>query len=139
MPYLNWKNATSQQLAQDVLTAQASGGTREFQLSLKLSGDLVQELIPQLQDIFDQGGPELRVDLPKEWIMFWKSRAGESRVLMAHPQPDEWVSTMALNTTHGKKLIDALKALQPGQTVSIESLGSVGPVSNVDVLITRTS
>lgn len=139
MPYLNWKNSTSQQLVQDVLTAQASGGSREFQLSLKLSGDLVQELIPQLEDIFNQGGPELRIDLPKEWIMFWKLRTGESRVLMAHPQQDEWVSTMALNATHGKKLIDALKALQSGQTVSIESLGSVGPVSNVDVLITRTS
>jgi hypothetical protein len=135
MPYLNWRNA---QIEQEVRTSGESGGAREFQLSLKLSGDLLQELIPQLEDIFEQNGPELRIDLPKEWLMFWKLRTGESRVLMAHPQQDEWVSTMALNAVHGKKLIEALKTLSAGQTVSIENLGSVGSVSNVDVLISRT-
>lgn len=135
MPYLNWRNA---QIEQEVRTSGESGEAREFQLSLKLSGELLQELVPQLDEIFEQNGPELRIDLPQEWLMFWKLRTGESRVLMAHPQPDEWVSTMALNAVHGKKLIEALKALSVGQTVSIENLGSVGSVSNVDVLISRT-
>jgi hypothetical protein len=137
MPYLNWKNSTPQQLSQEVLSAQASGSSREFQLSLKLGSELLQELIPVLEDIYDQNGPELRIDLPNEWILFWKLRTGESRLLMAHPQADEWVSTLALNSVHGKKMIGALKALSAGQSVSIETLGSVGSVSNVEVLMTR--
>ncbi|MFL5812017.1 MAG: hypothetical protein ACJ763_00450 [Bdellovibrionia bacterium] len=141
MPYLNWKNAQNTQLNQEVLTAGASGSSREFQLILKLSGELLQELIPLLQDIYEQGGPELRIDLPREWIMFWKSRPGDSRLLMAHPQPEEWVSTMALGVPHGKRVIEALQKLGVGETVSLEKLGTTGSQTtgqtNVEVLITR--
>jgi hypothetical protein len=77
------------------------------------------------------------VDLPREWIVFWKLRSGESRLLMAHPQPEEWVSTLALSEAHGKRVIEALKALSPGELFSIEKLGPTGSMTNVEVLITR--
>ncbi len=145
MPYLNWKNAAPTQLEQDVRPSASSGSEREFQLRLQLSGELLQELIPQLEEIFDQQGPELRVDLPREWIVFWKLRIGESRLLMAHPQPDEWVSTLALSAVHGKRVIEALQALSSGETVSLEKIGEksgspghqTSGQTNVEVLITR--
>jgi hypothetical protein len=143
MPYLNWRNAPSDQIEQEVRTASASGGAREFQLALKLSHELLQELIPALQDIYDQSGPELRIDLPREWIMFWKSRPGDSRLLMAHPQPEEWVSTMALGVPHGKRVIEALQKMGVGETVSLDKLGATGSQTtgqtNVEVLITRST
>jgi hypothetical protein len=135
MPYLNWKDAA---LQQEVLTAEQSGGSREFQLKLNLAAEQLQELIPHLQEIYEEEGAELRVDLPREWIMFWKLRVGESRLLMAHPQPEEWVSTMALSAAHGKRLIEALQGLSAGETLSIEKLGSTGSMTNVEVLLTRT-
>jgi hypothetical protein len=145
MPYLNWKNAQSTQIEQEVLptggSAGSSAGSREFRLTLKLNGELLQELIPQLQDIYDHGGSELRIDLPREWIMFWKSRPGDSRLLMAHPQPEEWVSTMALGVPHGKRVVEALQKIGVGETISLEKLGTTGSQTtgqtNVEVLITR--
>jgi hypothetical protein len=134
MPYLNWRDA---ELKQEVCTAEESGSAREFQLRLTLGADQVRELLPFLEEIYHEEGPELRIDLPAEWILFWKIRQGESRLLMAHPQPEEWVATFAMSGTHGQRVVEALRALEQGQTLSLETLGATGSMTNVEVLITR--
>lgn len=110
----------------------------ESKLRLTLSAVNLAELIPQLEDLFLRDGNELRLDLPQNWIIFWKKRADESRILIAHPNPGEWVATAALEISHGKDLIMALKDLQPGQTVEMSEMGRVGGVSNTEIAISRS-
>ena len=134
MPYLNWKTAP---VHQDVTHLDArSPGQKEFLLELAMNRDSLNELLSMLEDVFLQGGPEFRLDLPREWIVFWKNRDGESRLLIAHPQPEEWVTTIALEKEHASRLLERLRGLQSGQSVELSALGPVGPVSNVEVKIT---
>jgi hypothetical protein len=84
--------------------------------------------------------PELRVDLPDQWIVFWKKRASDTRLLLAHPEKDEWVATAALEETHGLNLVSALKKLSPGDGISIHELGAdlyeSGSVNNLELRLT---
>ena len=113
MPYLNWKERETGQEVRDSL------------FTLRLKSRELAELIALLEEVFVENGPELRVDLPRNWIVFWKRREGESRLLIAHPQENEWVATAALEPEHGKKLIDELKTLQTGSANRVTAVGNV--------------
>lgn len=131
MPYLNWKET---QLRKSV--SERERGRSVLQLAVSVSD--AQALAESLSAIYSAEagvGPELRVDLPDEWILFFKLRESESRLLLAHPQKDEWVSTLALEREHGAKVIGALRALRSGEKIEVHALGSVGGVSNVNILI----
>lgn len=78
--------------------------------------------------------PALRQE---KWTVFWKQReASESRLLLAHPEAEEWVATAALTLEH----LDSLDALfqekterpEPGMhVVSIDALGAVSSGGNM--------
>ena len=88
-----------------------------------------------LEEVFASVGPELRIDLPDDWILFLKLREGESRLLLAHPETSAWVSTAAFERSHGEVFLRELKALRPGTLIDVRALGDVASVSNLHLLI----
>ena len=76
------------------------------------------------------------MDLPDGWIVFWKKREGDSRLLLSHPAEKQWVTTLALEAEHGRSAVMRLKALVEGQALSIGELGAVAAVNNVEVVLT---
>ncbi|MDR3608772.1 MAG: hypothetical protein P4M08_15515 [Oligoflexia bacterium] len=135
MPHLNWRSSTLDKKV--VPQTSEYGGDRDFTLELVLDREAHRELALELAEVLVPGGGELRLDLPDEWRIFWKLRDDESRLLIAYPQESEWVATVALELEHGRRFLAALEALVPGsdEPLMIGRLGSVGQVSNVEVLI----
>lgn len=125
---MNWKNQDLRKRIEPQRDARST-------LSLTLTEPQRAQLLPFLEEIYLRGGSELRVDLPDNWIVFWKSRESESRLLLAHPQQGEWVTTVALDPEHGTRVAEKLKELHSGDTFSLAEQGAVGSVSNVDVLV----
>lgn len=163
MPYLNWKT-------ESILMSELVTTPRGAQLGLKLTRSLVDELVEGLIALFgelkepgsttpDTGTdfmqvPELRIALPNQWVLFWKLRQQGNRLLLAHPAPDEWVGTIALEANFGQKVINGLKQLQKkaspmdsdqGESrsmpqagapeLSLCQLGAVEAVTNFEVVI----
>jgi hypothetical protein len=130
MPYLNWVEAPLQ-LFTSTLPQQG------IQLTFELGTVDVNLLLSHLEDVYLQSGNELRVGLPGGWTIFWKHRTTGSRALVAHPQADEWVATIALSEDFAKQLISSLRTLESGQLLILSSIGSLDPVSNFDWVISR--
>lgn len=112
----------------------SSHSTLEQELEIVLNVEQSQQLADLLAASFAENF-ELRVDLPKNWAIFWKIRSDESRVLLAHPQEGEWVATAALESSHAKLLTDHLSSAVSGTTFSLGEIGIVGGVSNVDIRV----
>lgn len=108
---------------------------------LKLTLTLTQrdELVEVLKEIFAQPDGqmihELRLDLPREWVIFWKLREGDSRFLLAHPEPEQWVATLALERDHARKVVDRLDTLHFDQAVELGQLGQLSYPSNLELVI----
>lgn len=142
MPYLNWKDR--QRIQKEVTPLEAgspgySEGREKMRLTLRLDRELIEELLPRLREIWlgaDGEGshtPELRLDLPGEWIIFWKKRGDESRLLIAHPQESEWVATVSLTEEHAAASLERLEGLAPGDRLDLGELASTGSVSNLEL------
>jgi hypothetical protein len=139
MPYLNWKERSTGHSMRPL----PAGGEGRSHMDLVFSSEDIAILVPYLEEIFLRGGYELRMDLANGWTVFWKSRESGSRLLLAHPEHQEWVATVALETELGQKLIEKLKELSVGQSFGIhelaEELGiefySLGAVSNIEIQI----
>jgi len=128
MPYLDWKDAA--------LHLEVTPHARlKTQLTLSLGGQEVRTLIALLEDIYLGEGGELRLALPENWVLFWKRRDEESRTLVAHPQSQEWVGTIALESDMGRKLLFSLKNLEEGQSLILSDLGLFGTMSNLELVI----
>ncbi len=123
-------------------------GHEVSRLSLGVGAGEAAELAAALRELFAvaaaaPAGPhgELRLDLPRGWIVFWKLREGESRLLLAHPQQDEWVATAALTREHGALVAERLERLAGGALLNVGEvggeLGVIGSVSNVELVITK--
>ena len=142
VPYLNWKEhsvghtmlhpAMSHPATHrsTTLHPSADGDGRSVahsvaMMQLDLDTQELSALVLGLEQVFASGG-ELRLDLPDQWIVFWKKRPTDSRLLLAHPQQGEWVATIALEETHAQNLVNALKRLSAGEGVSVHELGELG-------------
>lgn len=135
MPFLNWRRQT---LKQEVLPH----STLQNQLKLTLDVPSLAALVDSLHGTFERGEGELRLDLPQGWILFWKVREGDSRLLLAHPQKDEYVTTAALRLDHGQRVVADLRALQAGGEVRVAELGILLSIpsagfSNTEIVIAR--
>jgi hypothetical protein len=136
MAILNWSET-------DILLHTHSVSARETQLAVTLSSTQIQELGGELEAMVDPQGEsphsfsrrELRLVLPQNWLLFWKLDATDVRFLVAHPDRDSWVGTIALSGDGAKRLIAGLKSLGPGEKFLGSQLGSVNPVSNLSWVI----
>lgn len=105
MPYVNWSKADIRPEFEE----------RSARLTLGLRAEQVALLGSELASLFpgaDQqiSHRELRLDLPAGWTLFWKRREGESRYLLAHPEQQTWVATLALEGEEGARLVSALSS-----------------------------
>ncbi len=132
MPFLNWGDSP-------VVLQAVQKTDRETQLILGLSEILVRELAQELTEIYAASGisygKELRWVLPQSWVVFWKTRIDGARLLLAHPQKDEWVGTMALAPDWSSRWVESLQNLRPGQSVVLSQMGGVHSVSNFDLVV----
>jgi len=144
MPYLNWKEHSIGHSMHHLKEGDAgfvaySVSHSVAKMQLDLGAEDLATLVQGLEQVFAAGG-ELRVDLPDQWIVFWKKRPSDTRLLLAHPQQGEWVATAALEETHSQNLVSALKKLSPGEGVSVHELGAdlyeSGSVNNLELRLT---
>lgn len=129
MANLNWRQ---KQLGQEL--------REEKNLVFVLAPSERDALAQALGELFAEDAPaaELRVDLPRGWILFWKPRQGESRLLLSHPSKDEYVATAALLSEHGRRFAARVAGLVPGASASVAQAAEDTPVaglSNVDIVI----
>ncbi len=135
MPYLNWKERS--------LRLQAGPHARlGTELAISLGAPEREELAASLVSVFAyaEGGiqPELRVDLPAGWSVFFKLRAqggDESRLLVAHPETDAWVATLALSQGHAAAFLGALSGLGEAGELRTSELGAFAGVSNCELVL----
>lgn len=133
MPYLDWSSTSGVTLSFDLPVRSRA------KLSLNLNLQEIQSLSSELEGLYSRNEKELRVTLPQNWVLFWKSREEGSRTLLAHPQPQDWVGTIALVRDDGLKLISVLRDLSPGQAVHLSDHFSMAQVSNLDLILIRAN
>jgi hypothetical protein len=103
----------------------------ETELCLSLTLDEAKQLGEFLQVLL-KGEREVNFRLNQKaeesWRLFWKMREGDSRALLARPDPQSWVGTIALERAAFEKLV---AHLSEGKGVSLEEIASLHAVSNI--------
>ena len=149
MPYLDWSTGSVQ-----VHVQETRPGSKTL-LRLEISRDEAESLMSFLEGLFVIGqasdspqkvaqefaqefGLELRLSLPHGWTLFWKRREEGSLALMAHPEAEEWVGTLALDMDFGIQILRLLRELKEnGTSFSLNQGGAIRSVSNLDVQFAR--
>ncbi len=131
MAYLNWTDQ------QGVRTEISEHPKWSQELRLSLIPERYQQLSSLLRETFAQEGAELRMDLPDKWTLFWKVRESESRIFLAHPEKDEWVANVSLESPHAWKLVEALEG-KAAVELSVAGLGVIHRMINLDVRIAQS-
>ncbi|RYZ61067.1 MAG: hypothetical protein EOP09_20400, partial [Proteobacteria bacterium] len=92
MAFLSWQTETIQL----ELKYEASGvGSAPSKLRISTPANLFEELRSELVNL---GKREIRIDLPDSYCLFIKQKdSGLSRLLLAHPEENEWVATFMLS------------------------------------------
>ncbi len=134
MPYLDW---TPEELEVSLIQEVSQSNSSRTQLTLKLGSKEIQSFIGELESIYGGTSRELRISLPQGWTVFWKKRDSGARALLAHPQSNEWVSTIALEADQGKQLISFLNALEIGQSFNLSQRIALDQVSNLELVIVK--
>lgn len=127
MPYVNWSRSS-------VSREFVPHSRFEKSMRLRFASTELAELADHLDRVLETQA-ELRMDLPSNVIVFWKTRETETRLLLAHPEPEQWVATAALEPQHGRRLIERLRALEQGQEISLSELGPIAAFSNLEIVI----
>lgn len=130
MPYLDWSE-------QNIGLEAAPQADRETQLTLTLPNrELAAQLKTELEGVLATPGRELRLNLPRRWTIFWKAREGDSRLLLAHPEHDVWVATVAAEAEYGQLLLKGLdRVSQSGGGIDLASLGAGHSFNNLGLVI----
>jgi hypothetical protein len=110
-------------------------------LVFQADADTCRALVEVLEGV-RAGGREAFVVLPplpvagmpaQRWETYWKRRdAEDSRLMVAHPEPNLWVATIALPDSVLGAVVGALKE---GGAVRIEDLGPIHAFSNLHVTV----
>lgn len=154
MASIDWKNAP---LEQSVSSEGETSGMHACKThwTIQLSEAQIQTLVSELNQLFETDDPssadpaaaaELRIELPKDWMLFCKQRPTNegSRFLVAHPEIEKWVGTLALEPALGRELAHRLSRLAPDEhldSVLLEAKGpgwKVAPISNLSISFVRS-
>lgn len=90
----------------------------------------ISEALLELSNSASPNSSEIRMDFPQGWTLFLKLRdSSESRLLLAHPEKEEWVATFALSREH----LDAVSVqFQNAEGFQLSQIGRVEKMSNVE-------
>ena len=126
MAYLNWKDSK-------VFIGTRPHSRFQTVLTLKLRSEDRIALLSSLEDVYYRDEGELRLDLPSNWVVFWKKREQGSRTLLAHPQKEEWVATLALEFDLADRMMSKLKELGNQGSLLLSELGPLDSISNFEI------
>lgn len=115
-------------------TPPAQVQAQESKLTIILGTDQRAALAQSLSALTEDGAFRtfrVTVRTPGEWTLHFKLRKGDSRVIVAHPESELWVATVALT---GRAAQEVASALTAGKAVSLGPNHSFGPVSSVSNL-----
>lgn len=129
MPYLDWS-------AEAVSAALKTESSSLSLMQLGIPAELWEPWLTELEACLRSDEQELRLELPKGWRLFWKVRADDSRLLLAHPEIDAYVGTLALNKSHADELLAKMRG-GGGVAVRVGALGELASVSNFDLVIEK--
>ncbi len=110
----------------------------ETQVCITIGPDLMLSLRTELERVLRTSESELRLTLPGNWTLYWKARSGESRVLLAHPDKDQWVATIAWSESQVETLLQAMVLEGAAGSVSEVVLSQYARLqfpSNLEVLL----
>ncbi|MBL7716207.1 MAG: hypothetical protein JNL01_12150 [Bdellovibrionales bacterium] len=125
MAYLNWTNNVPG--AFEIQVGQGS-------VELRVNSEYRKTLLEKLRE---GQSYELRMDLSQGWTVYWKVREGDSRLLLSHPEKDQWVGAVSLNQEDFNRVISWIENPE-ADVVSLSSLktyGSFSKVSNLELAI----
>lgn len=129
MPFMNWTERSVQ--IETKMNPEATS-----QMTIVLGVAERDELLEALTEVFSGPFLELRLDLPRKWTVFWKIKTGDSRVLLAHPEVDTWVATVAVTTEASRLLLDQIRDLKAGEaSLDIGLAVDVSSVSNLELAL----
>jgi hypothetical protein len=101
-------------------------------ISFQIDAAQAAWLHAQLQPVL--AGREVIVRLApqdgKSWVLYCKTREGDSRSLFAHPDSDEWVGTLALETAVWSRFFEKL---QNADAFTLDSICRLGGMSNLRI------
>ncbi len=131
MAYLNWKKKP--------VSHEVHPHFRfEKELRVRLTPVEIEELAHELENVFaPESSVELRIDFQTEWTLFWRARDSESRLLVAHPEHQEWVATLALERGNGLELVRRLRQISAGDSITLSEIFPVAIVSNFELVVVR--
>jgi hypothetical protein len=132
MPYFDWKSSGG--VALKVVDHERF----ETELQVTLSEERLNDFHHVLSAVMVQAEAELRIDFPGKWTVYWKARDGESRILLAHPEAEEWVGTVAWAHSSTESLLRELAALRDGAgEVNLGELDRLSRFSNLTIRIQK--
>lgn len=130
MPYLDWSS-------RDVRVESRPHPKRDAELLLAFPETELLELVSEVERILAVPSAELKLTLPSGWTLYWKLRDSESRVLLAHPETDLWVVTLALEAALLSVVLERLRGLGTGASFRISELTPLGRVTNLELVLLR--
>jgi hypothetical protein len=158
MAYLNLKTPEFEKaITLGVVPAVASPrpgvNSEKTLITLTLSPEALARWVQELKLLWPAKGEpdgktdthaELRVDLPQNWIVFCKARPTGTRLLVAHPERGEWVTTVAIEQRLTSMLTQALESFARGESSEQFDVNAflsehtrIDGVSNVTLVIRR--
>lgn len=126
MPYLAWKKGGDELR----LSEHPRLGS---QLLIRLSASEREDLLREFGALLDSSSRELRIDASSGCTVFFKTRESESRALLAHPERENWVATLAFEPADLRRLVSELQ--RPTGTVSLSQLMTLGGLSNLELVL----
>ncbi len=143
MAYFNWKDRKIQPRIDPVESA-----ADRWRMALTMVEGEWGEFLQGLEGLSREEFQEFRVDLPGDWILFCKVRplgSVESRLLVAHPQEEQWVASLSLSRSHLEALIERMRldlGELKGNALHFSSIAEergvkIGHPSNLEVMFIR--
>jgi hypothetical protein len=126
MPYLAWTKGNDELRFSE---HQRLGS----QLVIRLNPSEREELLRELGALLEFRSRELRIEISCGWTIFCKLRDSESRSLLAHPDPGNWVATLAFDVPDLKRVLSALE--NPNGPFSLCQTIALGGLSNLELIL----
>lgn len=109
---------------------------------LLLSGEQLRELAAALDELASSPYGEVRVEATTQqsgapdWVIYWKLKEGETKLLLAHPELGQWVGTCAFSAAVASALTRRMLALSPEARLDLRDpeLLAIAPVTRTSNL-----
>lgn len=104
-------------------------------VQVHFSKPALESFVAVLNDTLLQKKSELKVMLPQGWSLFFKTKPGAMRFMMARPQDTAWVGSVSVSEELLDSVFAQLHSLKEGKVtvLSWKSFGVVHVLSNFEL------